>query len=181
MEKEIRTPLIERGIKKLKAGERVFITGKIYTARDLAHKRFMETISQKRKLPVNLKDQIIYYCGPTPAKPGNIIGSAGPTTSSRMDEMTGPLLALGLKGAIGKGQRDEKVLKMFKKHRAIYFVATGGAGALLAQNIKAARVVAYPDLGPEAVYELEVYKFPVFVANDIYGNNIFKRRRIREK
>jgi fumarate hydratase subunit beta len=171
MEKKINLPLTDKDISSLKVGDKVLLTGTLYTARDAAHKRLLVDI---KKPPLNLKDQIIYYCGPTPAMPGRVIGSAGPTTSSRMDGFTLPLLKAGIKGMIGKGSRSKEVREMIKKYKVVYFVATGGAGALLAKHIKSARVAAYPDLGPEAIYELKVVDFPVIVANDIKGKDIFE-------
>ena len=183
MEKAISTPLTDKVIKSLKVGDKLWISGKIYTARDLAHKRLIETIKLKKKLPIKLKGQIIYYCGPTPSRQKRIIGSAGPTTSSRMDNLTEPLLKSGLKGTIGKGARGKNIIKMLRKYKSVYFVAVGGAGALLARTIKSARVVAYPELGPEAIYELQVSNFPVFVANDTHGKDIFKKgvKKFHEK
>lgn len=171
MEKKLMLPLTDKDIKSLKAGDRVLLTGVLYTARDAAHKRLTVEI---KKPPIPLKGQILYYCGPTPSMPGRPIGSAGPTTSSRMDVFTGTLLKAGLKGMIGKGQRSKEVRELIKKHKAIYFVATGGAGALLAKQIRSAKIAAYPDLGPEAIYELNVADLPVIVANDIKGNDIFE-------
>lgn len=171
MEKKLMLPLTDKDIKAMKTGDRVLITGTIYTARDAAHKRLMIDI---KKPPIPLKGQIIYYCGPTPAMPGRPIGAAGPTTSGRMDGFTAPLLKAGLKGMIGKGSRSREVRDLIKKHKAVYFVATGGAGALLAKHIKSAKIAAYPDLGPEAIYELKVADFPVIVADDIKGHDIFE-------
>lgn len=171
MIKKLTLPITKHDIVKLKAGDRVLITGTIYTARDAAHKRMVNDI---KNIPFNIKDQIIYYCGPTPAMPGRCIGSAGPTTASRMDGFVAKLLKAGLLGMIGKGKRSPEVRSLIKKNKAIYFVATGGAGALLSKQIKSARVVGYPDLGPEAIYELKVEKFPVIVANDTKGNDIFE-------
>jgi len=171
MLKKITTPLTDKVIKSLKIGDKVLISGLVYTARDAAHKRLTFDI---KKLPLNLKDQIIYYCGPTPAMPGRQVGSAGPTTSGRMDGFIAPLLKAGLKGMIGKGPRSKEVRDLIKKYKAVYFVATGGAGALLARHIKSSKVVAYPDLGPEAIHEFEVLDFPVIVANDIKGRDIFE-------
>jgi fumarate hydratase subunit beta len=172
MEKKLTTHLNAKELSALKEGDRVLITGTIYTARDAAHKRMS---LDPKHLPLSLKDQIIYYCGPTPAMPGRPIGSAGPTTSGRMDPFTEMTLKAGLKGIIGKGRRSPEVKKLLKKYKAVYFVATGGAGALLAKHIKAARIAAYPDLGPEAIYELKVVDFPVIVAIDIKGKDIFER------
>jgi fumarate hydratase subunit beta len=171
MLKKITTPLTDKVIKSLKTGDEVLISGVVYTARDAAHKRLVFDI---KKLPLSLKDQIIYYCGPTPAMPGRPVGSAGPTTSSRMDGFTAPLLKAGLKGMIGKGPRSREIRDLIKKYKAVYFVATGGAGALLARHIKSSKVVAYPDLGPEAIHEFSVLDFPVIVAIDIKGHDIFE-------
>lgn len=171
MLKKIATPLTDKVIKSLKVGDKVLLSGVIYTARDAAHKRLIFDI---KKLPLNLKNQIIYYCGPTPAMPGRTVGSAGPTTSGRMDGFIAPLLKAGLKGMIGKGPRSKEVRGLIKKFKAIYFVATGGAGALLARHIKSSKVVAYPDLGPEAIHEFIVVDFPVIVANDIKGRDVFE-------
>jgi fumarate hydratase subunit beta len=171
---KITTPLNDELISQLHSGDRVLITGKILTARDAAHKRLYELLINNKELPVDLKGQIIYYVGPTPAKPGEIIGSAGPTTSSRMDIYTPLLIANGLKGMIGKGVRSDEVLEAIKKYKAVYFGATGGAGALLSKKIVKSKVVAYEDLGPEAIYELWVQDFPVIVINDCYGNDLYK-------
>lgn len=173
----ISTPLNEEVIATLKAGQQVLISGQMFTARDAAHKRLVELIDQGQPLPVDLQGQIIYYVGPTPAKPGQVIGSSGPTTSGRMDSYTSALLALGLKGMIGKGSRSPEVLKAIQDHKAVYFAAVGGAAALIARCIKAATVVAYPDLGPEAIHLLQVEDFPVVVVNDIYGNDLYTTGR----
>ncbi len=170
MIKKITTPLTAKEIKSLKTGDNVLITGTIYTARDAAHKRLLFDI---KKPPINLRDTIIYYCGPTPAMPGRPVGSAGPTTSGRMDGFIEPLLKVGLKGMIGKGQRSKEARALMKKYKAIYFVATGGAGALLAKHIKSSKIAAYSDLGPEAIYEFQVVDFPAIVADDIKGKDIF--------
>ncbi|MEM1953298.1 MAG: Fe-S-containing hydro-lyase [Candidatus Caldarchaeum sp.] len=172
--RKLTPPLNDEVLESLRVGEKVLITGRIYTARDAAHKRFVDAINQGQPLPVDLRGQIIYYVGPTPAKPGHVIGSAGPTTSIRMDAYMEPLLKAGLKATIGKGYRSWGVVEMLKKYKAVYFVATGGAGALLSKKIKKAEVVAYEDLGPEAVYELTVEDFPVIVANDVYGGDLFE-------
>ena len=168
------TPLRKNDIRLLKAGQEVSLNGFIYTARDAAHKKMYETLKRGGKLPFNPEGQVIYYCGPTPVPPGKISGSAGPTTSCRMDAFTPSLLAAGLKGMIGKGKRSEEVSKSIVKYGAIYFVAVGGAGALLSQKIDAIEVISYPELGPEAVYRLAVKDFPVFVGIDIHGNSIYK-------
>ncbi|MGI6618363.1 MAG: Fe-S-containing hydro-lyase [Bacillota bacterium] len=172
--KRIRTPLDDETIRTLKAGDQVVLSGVILTGRDAAHKRLVEAYKAGQELPVDLRGQIIYYVGPCPAKPGKVIGSAGPTTSSRMDPYT-PLLVreLGLKGMIGKGYRSQEVIDVIKEQGAIYFLAVGGAGALLAQRIKQAEVVAYPDLGAEAIYRLEVEDFPLIVGIDSEGRNAY--------
>lgn len=167
---KISPPLSEPLLHNLKVGDKVLISGTIYTARDAAHKRMSESV----KIPFDLKGQIIYYCGPSPARPGKVIGSAGPTTASRMDACTPELLKRGLKGMIGKGGRGKEIVRACKKYKALYFVATGGAGALLSKKIKRAKIIAYPELGAEAVYKLEVEDFPVIVAIDCRGRNIFK-------
>ncbi len=169
----LQTPLSTEDLEKLRAGDRVLLSGKIYTARDTAHKRFVERLDAGQDLPIQLQGQVIYYCGPTPARPGKPIGSAGPTTSYRMDSYAPRLLELGLKGMIGKGKRSPGVIEAIKKFGAVYFGATGGAGALLSKRIKSARVVAYEDLGPEAIRELEVEDFPVVVINDVRGNDLY--------
>ena len=171
--KIINPPLTDEDVASLMAGDRVLITGYIYTARDAAHKRMMELIKKGEDLPFDVKGQIIYYVGPAPAKPGYVIGSAGPTTASRMDPFTPPLLKLGLKGMIGKGQRSEEVKKALKEYKAVYFEAVGGTGALLARRIKSVEIIAYEDLGPEAIRKLYVEEFPVIVAVDMYGNDLF--------
>jgi fumarate hydratase subunit beta len=171
----ITTPLDEKTIEALKSGDRVSITGVVYTARDTAHKRMVEALKRGENLPLDVKGQIIYYMGPAPAKPGHVIGSAGPTTSGRMDVYTPELLAAGLKGMIGKGNRSEVVKEAMKRYRAVYFATTGGAGALIAGSIKRAVVIAYEELGTEAVMRLEVEDFPVVVVNDIYGGDLYEQ------
>jgi fumarate hydratase subunit beta len=158
----------------LKAGEKVLLSGFIYTARDAAHKRFIETLDAGGEMPFDIKGQVIYYCGPAPAPPGKVIGSCGPTTSSRMDVYAPRLVSLGLKGMIGKGKRSEGVKGALKEFRGVYFGATGGAGALLARTVVAAKVIAYEDLGPEAVVRLEVRDMPLFVINDVHGNDLYE-------
>ena len=170
----LRTPLKEEDLSQLRAGDQVRIYGKIYTARDAAHKKLIEMLNKQEPLPVDLVNQAIYYAGPAPAKPGYVIGPAGPTTSGRMDSYTIPLLALGLKCVIGKGARSEEVKQGLVKFHAIYLAAVGGAAALLSRKIKVANVVAFPELGPEAIYELEVEGFPAIVVNDIYGNDLYQ-------
>lgn len=171
---KIETPLNDEIIMKLRAGDEVFISGKIYTARDAAHKRLVELLNKGEPLPFDINCNIIYYVGPTPAKPGYPIGSAGPTTSGRMDIFTPKLLDAGLKGMIGKGNRSKEVINSIIKNKAIYFVAIGGAAALISKSIKSSKIVCYEDLGTEAVRELEVEDFPAIVAIDIYGNNLYE-------
>ena len=175
----VTTPLDDGIIDRLTAGTRLLISGIIYTARDAAHKRLVELAGRGEKLPFEPRGQVIYYVGPAPPKPGMAVGSAGPTSSYRMDPYTPALLKLGLKAMIGKGQRGPEVLEALKRHRAVYLVATGGAGALLAASIKKARVIAYEDLGPEAIRELTVENFPVIVANDALGGDIFRQSQTR--
>ncbi len=177
MERRLSTPLSDAVVESLRAGDRVLLNGVIYTARDAAHKRLVELIEKGEALPIDLLGQVIYFVGPTPPKPGQVIGSAGPTTSGRMDAYSPRLLDLGLKGMIGKGSRSEAVKEALKRNKAVYFAATGGAGALLAQRIVASRVVAYEDLGPEAIHELEVVDFPVVVINDMYGGDLYVEGR----
>ncbi len=177
MAKNLTTPLTDEAISGLKAGDEVTITGVLYTARDAAHKRMVQTLAGGEKLPFDIKGQIIYYVGPTPPRPGQAVGSAGPTTSMRMDPLTPPLLEAGLKGVIGKGGRGQGVREALRKHRAIYFGAIGGTSALLSKHIKKAEMVAYEDLGTEAVRMLCVEEFPVIVVNDIYGNDLLEQGR----
>lgn len=173
--KEIRitTPLTDKVIKGIKAGDKALISGVVYTARDVAHKRLVTAIKDKEKLPFNLKGQIIYFTGPSPEPPGKVIGSAGPTTSSRMDAFSPILIKKGLKGMIGKGPRGKEVVDAIKKYKAVYFAAVGGAAALLSKRIKKSDIIAYEDLGTEAIRRLEVEDFPVIVVNDIYGNDLY--------
>lgn len=168
------TPLKDSDVEKLKAGDKVLLSGIVYTARDAAHKRLAELLDRGQDLPFDIRGQILYYVGPTPAKPGRIIGSCGPTTSYRMDPYTPSLITKGLKGMIGKGPRSKEVIEALKRYKAVYFVAVGGAGALIAQCIKKLDIVAYQDLGPEAIQRLEVEDFPLIVANDCYGQDLFK-------
>ena len=172
--KKITTPLTEDVIENLKAGDRVLISGYVYTARDAAHKRMLEEYEKTGELPFDIKGQVIYYVGPTPPKPGQVIGSAGPTTAYRMDKYTPKLLELGLKGTIGKGWRTEPVKEALKKYKAVYFAAFGGIAALLSKHIKSVEMIAYEDLGTEAIRKLYFEDFPVIVANDIYGNDVFQ-------
>jgi len=172
--KRIKTPLEENVIEQLRAGEKIFLTGYIYTARDAAHKRFIEALSEGKKLPFDIQNQVVYYCGPSPAPPGRVIGACGPTTSSRMDAYAPRLISLGLKGMIGKGKRSQAVKEAIQQYKAIYFGATGGAGALLSKSVTSAEIIAYEDLGPEAVTKLGVVDMPLFVINDIYGNDLYE-------
>ena len=174
MEKKLQTPLTKEKVKDLQAGDYVYITGTIYSARDAAHKRMTESLAKGETLPMPLENEIIYYLGPTPARPGQVIGSAGPTTASRMDKYAPVLLDLGQTGMIGKGRRSEGVIASMKKNTAVYFAAVGGAGALLSKCIKKAEVIAYEDLGAEAIYKLEVEDFPVIVVIDCEGNNLYE-------
>ncbi|MEW6572718.1 MAG: FumA C-terminus/TtdB family hydratase beta subunit [Bacillota bacterium] len=171
----ITTHLTDAVIESLRAGQGVLISGRLLTARDAAHKRMVEALGRGEELLVNLRGQVIYYVGPSPAPPGKVIGAAGPTTSGRMDPYTIPLLAQGLKGMIGKGYRSPEVVAALAKYKAVYFVTYGGAGALLSRAVKAVRVLAYADLGPEAVHEFIVEDFPALVANDIYGGSVYQR------
>jgi fumarate hydratase subunit beta len=166
-------------LEKLKAGDLVLISGVIYTARDAAHKRIVEALDRGEEPPFDLKGQIIYYAGPAPAKPGRPIGSVGPTTSYRMDPYAPRLLEVGLKGMIGKGSRSKEVIEAIKKFKGVYFGAVGGAAAYLARCVKSAEIIAYEDLGPEAVRRLVVVDFPAFVVNDIYGNDLYKMGRCK--
>ena len=169
----LKTPLSDEDVVSLKIGDRVLLTGTIYTGRDAAHKRLFDLLEGGKELPFEIGGQVIYYVGPTPAKPGQALGSAGPTTSYRMDAYSPRLIEKGLKGMIGKGMRSERVKEAMKRHKAVYFAATGGAGALLSKRIKKAEIVAYEDLGPEAVRKLEVEDLPVIVVNDVMGNDLY--------
>lgn len=171
--KKLTTPLSESDIANLHSGDNVELTGYIYTGRDAAHKKMVELLEKGEKLPFDPAGQVIYFVGPTPAKPGQVIGSAGPTTSGRMNKYSPAMLAAGLKGMIGKGEMGPEVVEALKKHKGVYFVATGGAAALIAKRITAAELVAYEELGPEAVRRLKVENFPVIVAQDCHGGNIY--------
>lgn len=171
------TPLSSEDTKMLKAGDTVFLNGTIYTARDAAHKRLVDLIEAGEALPFDLEGSVVYFVGPTPPKPGDPIGSAGPTTSYRMDTYSPTLLKHGSKGMIGKGKRNQAVKDACVDYDGIYFGATGGAGALLGKQIKSAEVIAYPELGPEAIRKLEVVDFPVTVINDTYGNDLYQMGR----
>lgn len=174
MNKTVTTPLTDDVIRELKAGDYVNLTGVLYTARDAAHKRMTESLEKGEKLPINIEDIIIYYMGPSPAREGRPIGSAGPTTASRMDKYTPRLLDLGVKGMIGKGRRSQEVVDAIVRNGCVYFAAVGGAGALLSQRILKSEVVAYDDLGTEAIRRLEVRDFPVIVVIDAQGNNLYE-------
>jgi fumarate hydratase subunit beta len=179
MSKEVRLtpPVTDDMVKNLVMGDQVLVSGVIYTARDAAHKRLMELLDAGQKLPVDFKGQILYYVGPSPARPGRVIGAAGPTTSTRMDVYTPTMLRLGLKAMIGKGKRSPEVLAALQEYTAVYLGATGGAGALISRCIKAAEVVAFPDLGPEAIHRLEVVDFPAVVINDCHGGDLYELGR----
>ena len=177
----ITTPLTDEIISTLKSGDEVLISGTIYTARDAAHKKLIDSINSGENLPFDIKNIIIYYVGPSPKKPGDVIGSAGPTTSYRMDAYTPTLLDLGLKGMIGKGSRNKNVVESIKKNYAVYFAAIGGAGALISSTIKSSEVIAYEELGPEAVHKLTVENFPAIVVLDSNGNDLYIIEREKYK
>ena len=174
MDQYINAPFGEEVTEKLKAGDYVYISGTIYTARDAAHKRMAEALSREEDLPFDIKDQVIYYMGPAPAREGQVIGSAGPTTASRMDKYAPELLDLGLKGMIGKGKRSKAVLDGVVRNKAVYLAAVGGAGALLSKCITSAEVIAYEDLGTEAIRKLTVKDFPAIVVADCEGHNLYE-------
>lgn len=173
MAKTIHAPLVREEIKSLHAGDSVLLTGTLYTGRDAAHKRLCDMVKRGDPLPFDLTNQVIYYAGPCPAKPGEVIGSCGPTTSYRMDAYAPVLCDLGLIGMIGKGQRGEAVIEAIRRNGGVYFAATGGAGALIASSVKAAKVIAFEDLGTEAIRELQVVNLPLIVAIDAYGGNLY--------
>jgi fumarate hydratase subunit beta len=179
MPRNITSPLDMQVIEKLRAGDQVLISGTLYVARDAAHKRLVETLDKGEKLPFEVEGQTVYYMGPSPAKPGKVIGAAGPTTSGRMDAYAPRLMEAGLKGMIGKGARNQNVKDALKKHKAIYFAGIGGAGALISQCIKEAEVVAYDDLGAEALRRLTVENFPATVVNDIYGGDLYEEGKAK--
>jgi len=181
MPKRVTLPLDDETIQDLRAGDSVLLSGVVYVARDAAHKRMVEAMDSGRDLPFDIRGQAIYFMGPTPARPGQVIGSAGPTTSGRMDAYSPRLIAKGLKGMIGKGARSPAVKDAMKEHKAVYFAAIGGAGALLSKSIKKAKVVAYEDLGAEAIRQLEIEDFPVTVVNDIYGGDLYQEGKARYK
>ncbi|MCL2025522.1 MAG: FumA C-terminus/TtdB family hydratase beta subunit [Leptospirales bacterium] len=172
--KQIQSPFSEKTIRELRTGEGVLISGILYTARDKAHERLCALIEQAKTPPFNLAGQTLYYAGPSPAPPGKVSGSAGPTTSSRMDVFSETILSGGIKGMIGKGKRDEKTKSLIKKFEAPYLSSFGGAGAYLASRIISSKIIAFEDLGPEAVYEITVSEFPAVVINDIYGGDLYE-------
>lgn len=177
--KKIGTPLTDEVVQGLRVGDEVEISGVVYQARDAAHKRLVALIESGEELPFELEGAVVYYMGPSPAKPGNVIGSAGPTTSGRMDAYAPVLMAHGLKGMIGKGLRSQAVKDAMREYKAVYFAATGGAGALLAQRIVANEVIAWPELGAEAVARLEVVDFPAIVVNDCHGADLYEEGRAK--
>jgi fumarate hydratase subunit beta len=181
MDKKINLPITADIAKELKAGDYVYLTGEMYVARDAAHKRLMELIESGQKLPIELEDATIYYMGPSPAREGRPIGSAGPTTASRMDKYAPTLLDLGLKAMIGKGKRTPEVLEAIKRNNAVYFAAIGGAGALLSKCIVESEIVCYEDLGAEAIRKIKVVDFPVIVVGDCHGNNLYETAILQYK
>jgi fumarate hydratase subunit beta len=177
MKIKLTTPLTKEKVKSLKAGQQVLITGTIYTGRDAAHLRLINAINNNEPLPFDVENNIMYYVGPAPAKPGEVIGSCGPTTSYRMDDLTVPLLELGLTGMIGKGKRNDTVVEGMKKYGAVYFAAIGGAGALIANSVEQVEIIAYEDLGAEAIRKMDVVDFPCVVVIDANGNNMYETER----
>ena len=177
MARTVQAPLDDATVQSLRAGEQVVLTGRIYTARDAAHQRLFDAMLRGEELPLPLSGQVIYYVGPAPAKQGAVIGPAGPTTSGRMDPYTLPLLERGVAGLIGKGSRSEEIKQALVRHRAVYFGAVGGAAAVLARQIRSSRILAYPDLLSEAIRELEVEEFPLFVINDCHGGDAYQAAR----
>jgi fumarate hydratase subunit beta len=178
---DLKTPLENATIEKLKAGDKVRISGVLYTGRDAAHKRLIEMVESGKDLPFDVKGQLLYYVGPTPAKPGQVIGSAGPTTSYRMDTYAPTLIKMGLKGTIGKGSRSKEVIEAMKKYKAVYFTAVGGAAALIAKTIKKVEIIAFDDLGTEAIRKMEVENFPAIVVNDTSGGDLYDIGREKYK
>ena len=177
----ISTPLTKNVLQKLRAGDEVLLCGVIFTARDAAHERFTDMIKRGKRIPLDFKNAVIYYCGPTPARPGRPIGSCGPTTSSRMDPFTPALLMRGLSAMIGKGERSPDVRRAIRKYGAVYFLATGGLGALLATKVRKAEAVLFKELGPEAVYRLEVEDFPLIVGIDAKGRDVYDKAKRKKK
>lgn len=180
-EHHITTPVTDEVIEKLRAGDSVFITGYLFTGRDSAHKKLIDLLNDGKELPIDVQGQFIYYVGPTPARPGKPIGSAGPTTSYRMDSYAPTLYKLGLKGTIGKGLRSTEVKNSLKEYKAVYLAAVGGAGALISQSIIEAEIIAYPELGPEAIRRLKVENFPCIVINDMYGGDLYDEGKQKYK
>ncbi len=174
------TPLSKEDITKLKAGDLVTLSGVIYSCRDAAHKRFIQTLDEGKELPIDIEGQIIYYMGPSPAPEGKVIGACGPTTSSRMDKFAPRLYSLGLAGSMGKGKRSQEVIDAMKEHKGVYLLATGGAGALASKSVKSVEVVAYDELGPEAVRRIEIENMPVLVVNDSYGEELYAKPKLEE-
>lgn len=179
MPKNIKSPINPQVLGELKAGDQVLITGVLYVARDAAHKRLVEAVDRGEKLPFDIEGQTVYYMGPSPAKPGGVIGAAGPTTSGRMDVYAPRLMEIGLKGMIGKGARTQPVLDAIKKYKAVYLAGLGGAGALISKCIKKAEVIAYDDLGAEALRRIEVVDFPATVINDMHGGNLYEEGKAK--
>ena len=179
MAKKVKLPLTEEALKDLRAGDNILLTGVMYVARDAAHKRMIEALDQGKPLPFDIEGQTVYYMGPSPARPGQVIGSAGPTTSGRMDSYSPRLIAEGLKGMIGKGMRSPAVKEAMKKYKAVYLAAIGGAGALISKSIKKSEVIAYEELGAEAVLRMEVEDFPAIVINDIYGGDLYEEGKAK--
>ena len=179
MVKKVNLPLTDETLRDLKAGDNLLLTGVMYVARDAAHKRMIEALDQGKPLPFDIKGATVYFMGPSPAKPGQPIGSAGPTTSGRMDSYSPRLIAEGLKGMIGKGMRSQAVKDAMKKYKAVYLAAVGGAGALISKSIKKSEVVAYEELGAEAVLRLEVKDFPATVINDVYGGDLYEEGKAK--
>jgi fumarate hydratase subunit beta len=179
MPKRIALPLTDETVASLRAGDDVLLSGTMYVGRDSAHKRIVEALDQGKPLPFDIRGQTIYYMGPSPAKPGKVIGSAGPTTSGRMDSYSPRLMAEGLKGMVGKGMRTPAVKDAMKKYKAVYFAAIGGAGALISKAIKKSEVIAYEELGAEALLRIEVADFPVIVINDVYGGDLYEEGKAK--
>ena len=176
---ELNTPLRISDVERLRVGDQVLLSGVVFTARDAAHERLARMLAEGTPLPVDFRDQVVYYCGPTPARPGRPIGAAGPTTASRMDPYTPALLAAGLRGMIGKGRRSLEVREALRKYRAVYFGAIEGTAALLGERVREARVVAFPDFGAEAIHHLVVDRFPVTVVNDVLGADLYEEGQAR--
>jgi fumarate hydratase subunit beta len=181
MAKKIALPLTDQTLQDLKAGDDVLLSGIMYVGRDSAHKRIVEALDQGKPLPFDIRGQTIYYMGPSPAKPGHVIGSAGPTTSGRMDSYSPRLMAEGLRGMVGKGMRSPAVKDAIKKHKAVYFAAIGGAGALISKAIKKSQVIAYEELGAEALLRIEVADFPAIVVNDVHGGDLYEDGKAKYK